>query len=594
MHPVITHSPEEPATRVCFGRLEDFSDPGPFAASVAGFDVVIVRTSSGLKAYQGRCPHQGALLGEGEVQGDTLVCRNHGWRFDAESGGRHGGPQCLTAYPIEVRGDEVWIEVPVERAEEQPPAAVVRQLDDVPGPPGWPVVGNLFQIDTARFHLILEGWARQYGPIFTYRMGSQRVLASADAAVNEQILRDRPDTFRRASVVAPVFEELGVAGVFSAEGFAWRPQRRLAMHALSQRQLHGFYGSLRMIVQRLLERWTRLADEGAPVDVVAELKRFTVDVTTLLVFSHDVNTIEQGDDVIQRKLELIFPTFNRRLLAPLPTWRWVRTRADRRVDRAVAELREWLRPRIDEARSRLATDPNRAQNPQNFLEAMLAAHDAEGRPFPDEVIFGNALTMLLAGEDTTAFTLAWAMHHLCDAPEAVAQLRNEADTLLADRAVAGGMDSAARLEFAGAVANEAMRLRPVAPALLLENTRAVTLADVAVPAGTWLALLTRPPVLQDRNFTAAAQFRPERWLDGHGGTGAAHEAGAHMPFGSGPRICPGRSLALLEMKVILSAVYKAFELERVGGAEDVGESFAFTMSPRGLKVKLHRRGAARL
>jgi cytochrome P450 len=67
-----------------------------------------------------------------------------------------------------------------------------------------------------------------------------------------------------------------------------------------------------------------------------------------------------------------------------------------------------------------------------------------------------------------------------------------------------------------------------------------------------------------------------------------------MPFGSGPRICPGRSLALLEMKVVLSAVYKAFELERVGVAGDVSEIFAFTMSPRGLKVKLRRRGSARL
>jgi cytochrome P450 len=186
------------------------------------------------------------------------------------------------------------------------------------------------------------------------------------------------------------------------------------------------------------------------------------------------------------------------------------------------------------------------------------------------------------------------MHHLCDAPGAVSRLRAEADALVADDDVAGGMDSAARLVWAGAVANEAMRLRPVAPVLILENTRPVTVADVAVPAGTWLALLTRPPVLQDRNFTAAAQFRPERWLDGQGGTGAAHEAGAHMPFGSGPRICPGRSLALLEMKVVLSAVYKAFELERLGVAGDVSEVFAFTMSPRGLKVKLRRRDSVRL
>ena len=93
--------------------------------------------------------------------------------------------------------------------------------------------------------------------------------------------------------------------------------------------------------------------------------------------------------------------------------------ADRKLDRALAELRAWLGVRIDEARARLEADPSRAEHPENFLESMIAARDADGRPFPNEVIFGNAMTMLLAGEDTTAYTLVWAIHHLCDTPYAV-------------------------------------------------------------------------------------------------------------------------------------------------------------------------------
>jgi cytochrome P450 len=75
------------------------------------------------------------------------------------------------------------------------------------------------------------------------------------------------------------------------------------------------------------------------------------------------------------------------------------------------------------------------------------------------------------------------------------------------------------------------------------------------------------------------------------GRAGEHEPAAHMPFGSGPRICPGRSLALLEMKLLLASLYGAFEVERDGDTKDVSEQFAFTMSPAGLKVRLRRRAS---
>jgi cytochrome P450 len=276
----------------------------------------------------------------------------------------------------------------------------------------------------------------------------------------DQVLRARPETFTRDSGIAPVLSEMGLDGVFSAEGDAWRPQRRLAMLALAQRHLRGLYPKLQTVTTRLKKRWERLAYAGAPLDVVDELKRFTVDVTTLITFGHDVNTVEQGDDVIQRKLELVFPAVSRRLLALFPTWRLVRLPRDRRLDRALAELRAWLGELVVAERARLAAEPGRAEQPSNFLEAMLSARGDEGRPFSDDVIFGNLMGMLLAGEDTTAYALGWAVHQLCDSPESVMELRREADELLGTSDVAGDIEAANKLAFAGAVANETMRLRP--------------------------------------------------------------------------------------------------------------------------------------
>jgi cytochrome P450 len=113
--------------------------------------------------------------------------------------------------------------------------------------------------------------------------------------------------------------------------------------------------------------------------------------------------------------------------------------------------------------------------------------------------------------------------------------------------------------------------------------------DLLVPEGTRVAVLARPAACGPDHFVEPHAFRPRRWL---GETAGAHDVSAHIPFGSGPRLCPGRSLALLEMKLLISMLYRNFNVERVGGTEGVRENFAFTMSPVGLKVRLRRRSSA--
>jgi len=575
---------------------QDLRGNGPHVVSARGVDLILLRTSGGPRVYQGRCPHQGALLGEGELEGDALVCRNHRWRFDVETGARQGGPECLIACPVVERDGEVLVDpsalIHVQFAQSpQISRARTRKLAELPGPRGWPLVGSAFELDLNRLHLTFERWAREYGPAYRFQMGRDRSLVVSSPELAQQVLRARPDTYRRISDVERVFQELCLAGVFSAEGAAWRSQRRLAMDALAQRHLRGFYPTLCSVAARLRRRWEAAAAIGASIDIVDDLKRFTVDVTTALTFGHDVNTIDAGDDVVQRKLELVFPAFNRRLFALIPLWRLVRMPRDRKLDRALRELRVWLDQLVAAARVRLREQPERAANPTNFLEAMVTARDETGEPFTDDVILGNLMTMLLAGEDTTAYTLGWAVHHLCDSPDATRALRTELDASVDGHGVPADIEAANGLVYAGAVANESMRLRPVAPIIGLEALFDTILespdGNIEIPAETGVVVLVRPPVREAARFHDPERFFPERWLDG--GAGGAHDAAAHIPFGSGPRICPGRSLALLEMKVLLSMLYRNFEVTRDGRSEDVEERFSFTMSPLGLRVRLTAR-----
>src|SRR5437868_6118460 len=97
-------------------------------------------------------------------------------------------------------------------------ASPTRRLSDLPGPRGWPLVGNALSLDIGKVHLQLEQWAKQYGRIYRIRIGRRSVVVVSDAKVNETMLRARPGAFRRMSAIEPVLAELGGAGVFSAEG----------------------------------------------------------------------------------------------------------------------------------------------------------------------------------------------------------------------------------------------------------------------------------------------------------------------------------------------------------------------------------------
>ena len=116
--------------------------------------------------------------------------------------------------------------------------------------------------------------------------------------------------------------------------------------------------------------------------------------------------------------------------APVPYWRYCRLPADRAVDQAVKALRGACRQFIARARERLGMTPDHAGEPRNLLDSLLIAHDADHERLTEDEIFGNAITMLLAGEDTTAHTLAWMIHFLSRHPDVQQRLRAEVDTVM--------------------------------------------------------------------------------------------------------------------------------------------------------------------
>jgi cytochrome P450 len=475
----------------------------------------------------------------------------------------------------------------------RPAAVAVRPFRSLPGPPQVPFLGNALQIDAARLHRQLEGWARRYGPFFRLRLGNRNLLVIADHAHVGSVLRDRPERFRRPPYSGRVLTEMGFdEGLFFANDEVWRRQRRMVMAAFDPGHVKAYFPALRKVTERLQGRWSQAAQAHTAIDLQADLMRFTVDAVAGLAFGAEVNTLESDEDVIQRHLNKIFPALFRRVLAPVRYWRYVRLPADRALDRSVREVKSAIDGFVAQARARLATDPSLRARPSNLLEAMIIASDEGGSGLDDHDVAGNVLTMLLAGEDTTANTLAWMIDLLHRNPEALARAQDEVRRL-APRPADFTPEQIGTLDYLGACAHETMRLKPVAPILGAQAVHDTTIGDVEVPAETLVITLMRRDSVDERFFPDATRFDPGRWLGDAAGAATSAKRVA-MPFGAGPRVCPGRYLALMEMKMVMAMLLGSFDIESVGTADgrEAAEHMAFSMGPVGLRMRLRSRQPA--
>jgi cytochrome P450 len=311
---------------------------------------------------------------------------------------------------------------------------------------------------------------------------------------------------------------------------------------------------------------------------------------------------------LERHITKVFSMLNFRLFFPVPYWRWFKLAADRRLERSLIELNHAVSGFIAQARERMRARPELFDEPENFLEAMLAAQRADGA-FTDEEIVGNTFTLLIAGEDTTSHTMAWTSWFLAQRPDVQARWAQEAQQALGDELVPTDHELVSRLPYGEAVLRESMRLKSVANGIAVLPRTDTTICDTHIPAGTRVILETRYIATR----ASGAEYRPERWL-GDGERAPLGEASGEAPgettreaprqasreretpdqktflaFGAGPRFCPGRNLAFLESKTAMATIARSFELELDDTRGPVTERLSFTMIPVGLRVRVRER-----
>jgi cytochrome P450 len=451
---------------------------------------------------------------------------------------------------------------------------MARTIDELPSPPGLPLLGNAHQLTRAsRLHTVCERWASQYGPILRVKIGRRLVVGISDGDAVNMVLRERPEGFRRWREQQIVFDEMGLSGVFTAEGEQWKRQRRLVITALNTNHLHRYYSVIHTSAERLYRRLSDAAQAGRALDIGQEFTSYSLDITSALAFGHDLNTLERREGELQEHIERAFGMIVRRIGAPFPYWRWLKLPADRALDRSLVELHRATGQFVEQARQRMRERPELREQPENFLESMIAAQENDGA-FTDEEIIGNALILLFAGEDTTAHTLGWTIWLLATYQDVQLRLAGEAQEVLGEHPYPADYHTVGQLPYTDAVLRESLRVKGVTPLITAEPLQDTTICDTHIPAGTQLLMLLRYPNLGDG-------FDPDRLL--HGDEPSAPKV---LTFGAGPRFCPGRNLAFLEAKTALSMIARNFRVELDGSAGPVSEFYNFVTIPKGLQVRL--------
>lgn len=440
-----------------------------------------------------------------------------------------------------------------------------------PGPRGALVMGMLpaFRRDPLG---ALEEARGAWGDIVHARIGPAHMLMLNHPDLVEQVLLLQQSKFVKDPVTHSLRYALG-DGLLTSEGEVWKRQRRLCAPSLKKKHMGSYADSMVSCTLRQVDAMPARSER----DVHADMMRLTLEIVAETLFGASLET-ESG-----RKVGHAVDVFMESFVQDARSWRralpgWVPTQARLRARRAASEIDDVLYGIIRRARAR--------QEPgDDLLSRLIEARDEDGGQMDDRQIRDEAVTIFVAGHETTALTLSYALYALALDPAVQARLHAEVDAVLGGRAAT--MADYGALTFTQAVVQETLRLYPPAWAIGREAVEEVEIGGYRMIPGD--QCLASPWVIQrdPRWFTDPLRFDPARWLEPGFKEGLPRFA--FFPFGGGARICIGNHFALMEATLALATWLQRLEVAPVAGFE-LQVFPAVTLRPvQGVRLHVKRR-----
>lgn len=429
-----------------------------------------------------------------------------------------------------------------------------------PGPKGHWLSGNLPEFRTDRLDFFTR-CAREYGDMVGLWLAHRRVYLVCHPDLLEEVFVTHSKNFIKhfALRLNPIL--LG-KGLLTSEGDFWLKQRRLIQPVFSKSRIAGYGSTMVAAAERRLALWKT----GERRDIHEEMMALTLDIAAKTLFGTEVGGEAHA---VAEALQVMQDNFLHRFNSFWPPPLWLPTPGNLRMRRAARKLDDILYRIIQERRQHKIDNGD-------LLSLLLHARDEDdGTGMTDQQLRDEAMTLFLAGHETTALVLSWAWYLLAQHPEAERALWAELDEVLAGRTPT--VDDWPRLKFTEMIALEAMRLYPPAYTIGREALADCTIGGWHVPRGTTL-LLPQWVVQRDpRFFDEPERFRPERWGEERI---KSLPRFAYFPFGGGPRTCIGNTFAMMEMVLVLATIGQRFRLRLQTGAK-VEIQPTFTLRPLG-------------
>jgi cytochrome P450 len=410
------------------------------------------------------------------------------------------------------------------------------------GPKNLPVVGHL---PAFRAHPIdfLMKMAREYGDLPYFRLGPQHVYLVNHPDLVREVLVTNQANFTKSRALQRARVLLG-EGLLTNEGQFHLRQRRLVQPAFHRERLAAYASVMSEYGVRLRDRWTA----GSTLDVSHEMMRLTLVVVGKTLFSAEVeeeaSEIGEALTTVLKMFRMLMMPFSEYLeKLPLPSVR--------RFDKARARLDQTIYGLIHERR-------RSGEDTGDLLSMLLLAHDeeADGSGMTDQQVRDEALTLFLAGHETTANALTWTWYLLSQNPECERRLHEEIDSALEGRIP--GMSDLPQLRYTEMVFAEAMRLYPPAWAIGRMSKGPFELGGIKI-AGKSICIVSPYVIQRDpRWFPDPERFDPERWA-----TEArdARPKFSYFPFGGGARVCIGERFAWMEGVLLIAAIAQKWKLK---------------------------------
>jgi cytochrome P450 len=407
-----------------------------------------------------------------------------------------------------------------------------------------------------RFLLLL----RSHGEVVRIYLGPLPVYLVTSPELAWQVLVTNADRFDKGIIfdrLRPLFGN----GLANSNGDFHRRQRRLVQQAFHRKRIAGYVPTMTRAASDLVESWR-------PGEVVAVDKRMAD--LSLTIIGRTLFATELGRDAIaevQRSMPILTKYLAVRTFAP----QWLPLPANRRFDEATARFRRVVAEVIAAARAE-------GKDHGDLLSILLLVRDEDtGEGMSDQQVHDEIATLLTAGTETTAVTLAWFFHELGQHPEVQRRFHAEIDQVLAGRQVT--FDDIPKLEYTRRIISEVLRKYPLL--ILMRRARTdVDLGGVHIRPGTEVALSQYALHHDPHLYPDPARFDPDRWLPDRA---ARLPRGAFIPFGAGPHHCPGYFFAETEAAIVAATVAARWQLVPVAG-KPVHPRLAASMHPNQLPM----------